>query len=655
MGFVISEGALRALDRSPSTPSYSLRVASDYTLDYAAIWRTQPAVRTVVSFLGRNIAQLGLHVYERTSDTDRRRVTDHPLAKLIGKPAPWTTRYRLLDALVQDFAIFDVAYWAKFRSDDQYALTRLAPSQVELIGDTGFMPTGFRYRGGKGSRDFAAEEVVYFRGYNPSSTVAGAPPIEALRRVLAEEWEAGRMREQVLRNGARTSGYLERPAGAPRWSDGARTKFARAWKAQYAGGGPEAGGTPILEDGMVFKAASQTAEQLQYVEARKLTREEVAAAFHIPPPMIGILDHATFGNIEEQHKMLYQDTLGPWLTMLQEEIALQLLPDFDQTGSIYVEFNLAEKLRGSFEEQAASLQTSVGAPWLTRNEARARQNLPALDGGDELVTPLNVLIGGQASPSDSGSQNRSAAPGPAVKRGAGVTLSRESQYDPLRVKSDSRPADEQAARQVLVRFFKRQRSTVLSALGAKADDDWWDEDRWNDELADDLEGLALAVTAEIGRDTLTALGIDPDAYSVARTRKFLRAVAESRAGLINAATHDQIRAALSDDVGADSERATPAGVFDQAEASRADQASRTLATTLAAFAVNEVARQIDRPRTTKTWVVQSGNPRASHATMDGETVGIEDTFSNGMNWPGDPSGGADEVAGCMCGVEVTIP
>ena len=39
---------------------------------------------------------------------------------------------------------------------------------------------------------------------------------------------------------------------------------------------------------------------------------------------------------------------------------------------------------------------------MTRNETRKIQNLPAVEGGDELITPLNVLIGGQASPQDGG-------------------------------------------------------------------------------------------------------------------------------------------------------------------------------------------------------------------------------------------------------------
>ncbi|MFB7798942.1 phage portal protein [Isoptericola sp. NPDC056134] len=640
MAFVVSDGALRALDRTPLPSAYSLRVTSDYTMAYAEIWRTQPAVRTVVSFLGRNIAQLGLHTYRRLSDNDRERLTGHPLSALISRPAPWTTRYRLLDALVQDMAIYDVAYWLKLKAaDSSLALARLAPQRTEVFGTGGLFPDGFRYTGDRGKRDFPRDEVVHFHGYNPTDEMNGAPPIEALRRILAEEWEAGRMREQTLRNGARASGYLERPADAPSWSDEARQRFRAGWKAQYSGGGPEAGGTPVLEDGMKFVSASQTAEQLQYVAARKLTREEVAATFHIPPPMVGILDHATFGNIEEQHKMLYADTLGPWLTMIQEEIGLQLLPDFGDATSVYVEFNLAEKLRGSFEEQAAALQTSVGAPWLTRNEARARQNLPQVEGGDELVTPLNVLIGGQSSATDS-------APEP-VKMGP--VLRKDSPTAPLRIKAQAATEHEKAAQQVLVRFFKRQRAAVLSALGAKADGaEWWDEERWNDELSTDLLALSMSVTAAVGAETLKGLGIDPDQYSEGQTVAFLKAVASSRAGAINSTTRDQIKAALAAST-------APAHVFDVAETSRAEKGGTTLATTLAAFAVTEAAKQVGRPQTTKTWVVTSSNPRSSHAAMAGETVPIDGTFSNGMEWPGDPVAGAEEVANCMCSVEITIP
>jgi HK97 family phage prohead protease len=209
-------------------------------------------------------------------------------------------------------------------------------------------------------------------------------PLETLRGILAEEYEAGNWREQLWRNGARFPGYIARPKDAGDWSDRARSRFVESWKGLYTGDGPGAGGTPVLEDGMTFQATGITPEQAQYLETRKLTREEVAAAFHIPLPMVGILDHATFSNIKEQHQQLYQDTLGPWLSMIAEDLMLQLLPDLDGSADVYLEFNLAEKMRGSFEEQAATMQTATGGPWMTRNEARARVNLPAIDGADEL-------------------------------------------------------------------------------------------------------------------------------------------------------------------------------------------------------------------------------------------------------------------------------
>ena len=46
---------------------------------------------------------------------------------------------------------------------------------------------------------------------------------------------------------------------------------------------------------------------------------------------------------------------------------------------------------------------------------------------------------------------------------------------------------------------------------------------------------------------------------------------------------------------------------------------------------------------------------ASHAQMNGETVPVDEPFSNGMQIPGDPAGGVDEVAACRCVVEITVP
>lgn len=398
MAFVASAGSVQRLSRQNIVGPARIRLSTTYAADYATIFRTQESVRTVVSFLARNIAQLGIAMFERVGDSDRQRLQDHPLAVLLRQPNPWTSRYRFINALVHDFAIYDNAYWLKVMDGPSPSLVRIPPPMISPDGDDWLTPSGFKVKGSQGTAVYPREQVVYFRGYGVDQD-AGISPLEALRRTLREEFAASEMREQVMRNGARMSGYLLRPKDAPEWSDSARDRFRRSWQAQYAGAGPGAGGTPILEDGMTFTPVSQTAKDLQYIEARKLTREEVAAAYHVPPPMVGLLDNATFSNITEQHKMLYQDTLGPWLTMITEDIELQLLGDFEaRPERFYVEFNLREKLTGSFEERADAIQKAVGGPTMTVNEARALDNRPPIDGGDNLIVPLNVTTNGDQNP-----------------------------------------------------------------------------------------------------------------------------------------------------------------------------------------------------------------------------------------------------------------
>lgn len=51
----------------------------------------------------------------------------------------------------------------------------------------------------------------------------------------------------------------------------------------------------------------------------------------------------------------------------------------------------------------------------------------------------------------------------------------------------------------------------------------------------------------------------------------------------------------------------------------------------------------------KQWdAALDSHTRDSHARVDGEIVELGETFSNGLEYPGDPKGGADEVVNCRC-------
>lgn len=377
MAIVSSYGALTSYAAGAQALQVSVSTSGafydGYSRTYAQIYQTQPAVRTVVDFFSRNIAQLGLHVFRRVNDVDRVRLFDHPLAACLTRPNPSTTRYRMIESTVQDVGIYANGYWLKVRVRDQLGLVRLPAGEVRVTG--ALLPVSYEWTpaGGSAPQTFAPSEVVHYRLYDPANAAMGYPGLETLRRVLAEEAASAEYRRYFWKNAARHENVIERPADAPKWTPDQKDQFRKGWQ-EFAGA--KSGMTPVLEDGMTLKPISFNAKDSQYLESRKLSREEVAAAYHVPLPMVGILDHATFSNIKEQHKQLYQDCLGPWLVMMEEEIELQLLPEFADVDRVYVEFNISEKLKGSFEEQAASLQTMVGRPVMTVNEGRARLNLP---------------------------------------------------------------------------------------------------------------------------------------------------------------------------------------------------------------------------------------------------------------------------------------
>lgn len=437
---------------------------------YLAIYRSQPNVRICVDFLARNVAQLGLHAFRRISDTDRERLHDHPLTALFDKPNAATTRYRLIESLMQDLGIYFRAYWLKIRSTPM-GLVRLPPEQMSIEG--GVLPSMFVWTDARGTiKRFEPSEIVYFSGYGD-----GISPLETLRRTLAEEAAAGDYRQSMWNNAARVEGVIERPKDAPKWSPTQKQTWREQWQATYANGGTRPGSVAVLEDGMSFRQVSYSSRDLEYSAARKLAREECAASYHIPLPMVGILEHATFSNIVEQHKNLYSDALGPWLEMIQSECERQVVPEFDDFEDIYLEFNIADKLKGSFEQQASSLQILCGRPLMTGNEGRARLNLPRITDDPTLDT----VAAQQGGPSDA-----SVTGAPAVDEPPIAPVKRRSDLKLVKSSTDlTRLIAAHGARQMgrLQKVAIVDRPATFLAH----------RNRWTDELATDLARLTGAV------------------------------------------------------------------------------------------------------------------------------------------------------------------
>lgn len=724
--------------------------------------RTQPNLRTAVRFLARNVAQLGLHSFVRTQDGGRERDRSSAAAKLIAEPSPAQSEYELIFSVVADLALFDEAWLTLIPvregsspSGTGWILRPLPVSGVSILDGsewTGDLRVEVSLDGKR--RVIEWDRLIHLQGWNPAYGTSGTPPLDALKGTLMEQIAAQAYRLGVWKNGGQVSAFITRPATAAPWGQEARKRFVEGMK-EYKAGGRERGGLPVLEDGMEIKTNRLTAKEEQFIEAAKLSLETVARVYFINPAMLGESGGITYANMREFRKSLYGETLGPILEQVEQKLNARLLPlvGVDRTKH-YLEFNLKAKLAGDFETEGKILQTAVGGAYMSPNEARARQNLPAIPGGDQVLRPLNMDVWGAGDEEDAAkAAGITPAELAALINGAAtlirsgflpdaslaavgldpiahmgllpVTVQRPQNADgtedeeleaeleegakalraallesrshggPRRLafavrslesirekrvvsvrevrtgstalavsretsstKSATPRAGERTEdliRGVITKHAERQRVVVLAKIRSKAGTPWWDAARWDRELKADLQGAALAVVGQIGTQVAADLGFS-GAFDLRTAAKFLEAVAESRAGMINATTRDQLQKALESDEDGALEK-----VFAKLETSRGEEASTTLHSTLAAFAGVEAAKHVartaggDEPRKAwKTWQVRSGNPRASHSKMNGQKVLVDEPFSNGANWPGDPVLGADGVAGCQCGVEVTV-
>lgn len=615
----------------------------------AQLFRSQPYLRSVVSFLARNIAQLGLFTFERNSDGERVRDRTSVTAQLIRSPNDTTTRYELINALVSDLALWDTAFWMvtpDTKRDCGWRITQIPTAWVDLkpVGGNMWEPEVWRVtRPGRRTEEIPAKNIIHFHGWDPEYVHRGTSPVQTLKMILLEQIASVIYRQQRWERGARVGTVITRPPSAPQWSREAEERFRREWRNSYQSrDATDAGGTPILQDGMTLTKVGFSAVEDEFVQAAKLALATVASVYHVNPTMVGLLDNANYSNVREFRRMLYGDTLGPWLAMIEDRLNGFLLPLIGAPPDQYVEFNIGEKLQGSFEEQAAVASMAVGGPYMTRNEMRALQNLPPIDGADELIVPLNVTEGGQPSPQTPvlsqiplrlalpGARTSAIGPGPAWMAKARAT-----------------DAQQERTATALRMFYQRQQAEVLSELGAKSADDWWDGKRWNRELSKLLYAIAMQVSTELGTDAMEDLGAG--VYDPEQTADYIRDAMTNRAENINATTKEQIDEALA-------ALENPASVFTQAKEVRAETGAITLMTVISGIAMMMAGQQAAPDGSaTKTWRVNSRNPRPAHASMNGQTVGINETFSNGAAWPGDDVLGPDGTSGCHCDIVVEIP
>lgn len=595
------------------------------------VWESQPSVRKVVSFMASTVAALPWRVY-RAEDGGRERLYDSPAETLVRRPTRFTSSADLVTGLALDWLLYGSACAVLVDEEIVRVPAPLLMLSTDVFGRVNDVAT---VAGGE-TVSLADLPVALMHGWDPDGSGAVAP-VRTLRALLAELSEAEGWRRRMWTDVPRVSAQVTRPKDAPRWSDEKRERFLQAmadFKSSTSGGS-----IPVMEDGMKLESAPQVQPDLSSASSvRTLTDIEVAGYFGVPPELLGMRE-ANYGGYAALRRDLYTRVLGPLIGRIEDALNAEIVPALaGGDTAVYGMLDRTEAQDGTLLERVQALQSATGGPVMTRAEARERLDLPYLEGTEELIVPLNVIQGGQASPTDSGSQNLN---------GSDTNQLDHRQQDGAAEEGKSLVPK---ARMVLKAVTSRPSPSILEQMRRAYVDELQRgglSEATVEALADRIEPFLAEQAIEAANGVILRSGTGTETIGRGAIRNYIRQMAEGKADAAVEAAMRLLGAVSGDDAAQDTARETVEDILSEDRLGLWADASTKDAT---GFGSQEGARRSGAVK--KMWVHNgSSHPRAEHAAMNGETVDMDDTFSNGMRWPHDWGGGdADDIVGCNCDI-----
>lgn len=361
----------------PVSPEGALRIS--------AVW-------SCVRLLSETVGTLPLGVYMKDRAGKRQIASDHGLYGLLhDSPNADQTAAEWTEALVAYLATWGNFYAEKVRFGGNVVALPIMPAPNVTVRRG---PTGRRiYRLTLNGvvRDLDEDDVFHVRGFGFGGD-AGLSPIGYARRTLGVALAADDAASSAVRNGIRPAGFLSEPATGK--STAEQRQQLRETVLEPITGPAGAGRAAVIPAGYTWHdAAGLPPEDLQLLETRGFHIEELCRWFRVPPPMIGHMDKQSSWptSLEQQTLIFLTYALRPYLVRIEQAVRKQLCTPADRALGVYAEFALEGLMRADSAGRAALYASAAQNGWMTRNEIRALENLPPVEGGDVITVQVNLV------------------------------------------------------------------------------------------------------------------------------------------------------------------------------------------------------------------------------------------------------------------------
>lgn len=360
-----------SLVAAPMSPDIALQISTVYAC---------------ARLLAGTVSSLPLMVFKEDSRGNRKIDRGSRLWTILhDQPNAVMTASDFWQAMILQWALRGNAYAQIMRDSvgDVISLWPLSSDQMTVFSDKETGRLVYQYVRDSQTYNLTPDQILHIKDIGTG--ILGFSKLEFMGSSVQEAMATQKYTMQNAQNFGRPSGILTVDHVLDR-KKGQADAVGRALGSFKS----ESGKLIVLEADMKFQQVALTPEQSQLLESRKYGVEEICRWFGVPPVLIGASGATTWGSgIAEIVSGFHKFTLNPLLKSIEQALESRILRA-EERGSVVIEFNLDAFFRGDLQSRYAAYATAVQNGFKTRNEVRALENDPPIEGGDTPTAQTNL-------------------------------------------------------------------------------------------------------------------------------------------------------------------------------------------------------------------------------------------------------------------------
>ena len=322
-----------------------------------------PAVAACVNRIADTVASLDVKLYRREGDSVITIEDDERVEHLNGQTGDTLTGYQLKRAMIVDMLLGKGGYAYIRRNLGKVKGIHYVPcSKVSfytnndiIMKDYQIVVDAKRYEGHQFIKLLRNTE----NGYYGRSIILESEKLFQII-VASQDFEKG-----YSKRGGVKKGYLQ----AQSRLDKDKIKVLReAYKKMYANGDEN---VIVLNEGMTFKEASASSQELQLNENKQTNNEDICKIFGVPPKII------SGGATPEDKKLYYEGCIYPILVRFTKALNDVLLnPYLEKDKGMFFAFDDSLLTKADIETRYKAYEIGLKNGFLQLDEIRQKENLP---------------------------------------------------------------------------------------------------------------------------------------------------------------------------------------------------------------------------------------------------------------------------------------